>query len=108
MDRHRWRTIGVVTGIYTFMAMIKFVGMSLQHFGWCLWFTFFTLFEPEQAIEHYQKSPGDWFQWLHYGPNMTVVGTGSTLNNVVLMLMGIASFGFGMRIFARRDLPAPL
>lgn len=108
MDRHRWRTIGVVTGIYTSMAMIKFVGMSLQGFGWCLWFTFFTLFEPEQAIEQYQKSPDVWFQWLHWGPNMTVVGTGSTLKNVVLVLMGIASFGFGMRIFARRDLPAPL
>lgn len=108
MDRHRWRTIGVVTGIYTAMAMIKFVGMSLRNADWCLWFTFFSFFEPEQAIERYQNAPDSTFQWLHYGRDMTLLGTGTTTNNVALLMMGIACYGIGLRIFSRRDLPAPL
>ena len=107
-DRHRWRTIGILTGIYTVMAMIKVAGMSIKNAGWCMWFTFFSLFEPEQAIEHHQKAPSELFQWLHYGRDMSVIGTGSTLNNLALLVLGILCYAIGLRVFSRRDLPAPL
>jgi ABC-2 type transport system permease protein len=108
MDRHRWRTIGIATGTYTVMAMIKFAGMSLQNADWCLWLTYFSFLEPEQAIEHFQKSPGELVQWLRYGREMQVLGSGTTLKNLVLVCMGVGSFALGQRIFSRRDLPAPL
>ncbi len=108
IDRHRWRTIGVVTGIYMVMAMIKFVGMSLRNADWCLWLTFFSFFEPEQAIERYQNSPSGSLQWLHYGRDMTLLGTGTTTNNLALIVMGLTCYWLGLRAFSRRDLPAPL
>jgi ABC-2 type transport system permease protein len=108
LDRHRWRTIGIVTGIYTVMAMFKFAGMSLHHAGWCLWLTFFTFFEPEQAIAIYQKSGGRSWQWLNYGPKHELLGTGTTLNNVALIALGLTCYWIGLRVFSRRDLPAPL
>ena len=108
MDRHRWRTIGLVTGIYTVMALFKFVGMSIKDAGWCKWFTVFSFFEPEQAIERYQRAPSEMFQWIDYGQDFSVVGTGTTLNNVALLFLGVACYAIGLRIFSRRDLPAPL
>lgn len=107
-DRHRWRTIGIVTGIYTVMAMVKFVGMSIQNASFCLWFTFFSFFEPEKAIERFQHGRGGMFEWLEYGRDGVLLGPGTTTNNVVLFLMGVACYWIGVRFFKRRDLPAPL
>jgi ABC-2 type transport system permease protein len=107
-DRHRWRTIGIVAGIYTVMAMLKFAGMSLHNAGWCLWLTFFSFFEPERAIERMQKSSTLNLEWLHYGRDLTLLGTGTTTNNLALLLLGASCYVMGLRIFDRRDLPAPL
>lgn len=107
-DRHRWRTIGAVTGIYTVMAMFKLVGMSLQHWGVFLWFTFFTLYEPEQAIEIYQKSPAGLWALGTYNVQGQFASLGPMANNLCLLGLGLACYAWGVKIFARRDLPAPV
>lgn len=107
-DRHRWRTIGIVTSVYTVMAMLKFAGMTLRHAGWLLWFTFFSFFEPERAIERFQTGHSSGVEWLHYGPDLTLLGTGTTTNNLALLVMGAVCYAVGLYVFSRRDLPAPL
>ncbi len=108
VDRHRWRTIGLVTGIYTVMAMFKLVGMSLKSGGMFLWFTFFTFYEPEQAIEMYQKSPASLWSWVTWNQQGQFASLGPMANNLCLVGLGFACYFAGARFFARRDLPAPL
>jgi ABC-2 type transport system permease protein len=108
LDRHRWRTIGLVTGIYTVMAMFKFVGMSLKNAGAFLWFTFFTLYEPEQAIELFQKNPRALWTWIARSQHGEFASLGPMANNLLLIALGIGFYAVGSRVFVRRDLPAPL
>ncbi len=107
-DRHRWRTIGVVTGVYTVMAMFKFAGMSLKHAGTFLWFTFFTFYEPEQAIELYQKNPASLWWWQVPSKHYEFATLGPMTDNLMLLGLGFCCYAIGFRYFSRRDLPAPL
>jgi ABC-2 type transport system permease protein len=107
-DRHRWRTIGIVTGIYTAMALFKLVGMSLKNGAIFLWFTFFTFYEPEQAIEIYQRSPQSLWSWAAVNQQGEFASLGPMTNNLILLGLGIGCYWWGVRVFSRRDLPAPV
>ena len=112
-DRYRWRTIGIVTGIYVVAALIKVLAMSVQSMQWTSYFTFFSLYEPELAIAEIDRDVSVATQWFMYRANAETgveqfVGLAPLTQNVLLLAMGIGFLIAGQIIFKRRDLPAPI
>ncbi len=107
-DRYRWRTIGLVVGIYIVQLTLKIVGLASDRVAWFGRLTFFTAYEPVRfvSIAVYQPE-STWSlvlrdeagRWVSFGPlgyNLILLGTGA-----VAYLLATAAFH-------RRDLPAPL
>ena len=90
-DRHRWRAIGLVSGIYMLSWLIKLVGRAAPKLEWLNYGSFLSLFEPQKLI-------GD--------PENIV--RNSLFYDGTLIGLGLAAYVAAAVVFARRDLPAPL
>jgi len=106
-DRYRWRTIGIVSGLYIVMALIKVLSMSVRGLSWTGWFTFFSLYEPEVDIAMIEKDSAAAYQLAIFVEG-NFVGLGPFGNNLCLMFFGAAFWILGLVIFQKRDLPAPI
>ncbi len=107
-DRYRWRTIGIIVVLYGLQIVAKLVGMSADEYAWLQFASAFTAYEPEAFVYIAHELPqftwtfvkrDDAGQWLGFGP-MTFHAT--------LAAIGLVGYGIALRIFCRRDLPAPL
>ena len=106
-DMYRWRTIGIVTGIYVIAALIKVMAMSIERLAWTSYFSFFSLYEPEVAIAEIDRDPNIAYQWVMESSN-GIVSLGPLSQNAIYLGWGLAFFVVGFILFRRRDLPAPL
>lgn len=106
-DRHRWRTIGLIVGIFVGQTVLKVLGVTVGRFAWVLNFTFFTAYEPESfvsiAVNHPEHA---WSVWMH--ADGRDLGFGPLVYDLVLLGLGLGSYLLAAVIFSRRDLPAPL
>lgn len=107
-DRYRWRTIGIVIGVYFLQTMAKLAGMAIEELAWMSYLTVFTAYEPELVVRVAHLTPeftwsftitGDDGAWQSFGP-MTY--------HMVMIVIGLLCYGLAVLIFTRRDLPAPL
>ena len=107
-DRFRWRTIGLVVGIYVVETVIELTGMAVQSCWWMLNFTFFAVYEPVSFATEYAKNPETAWKFfadesLGYLPDFGPLGC-----DFALLAMGTSAAGIGAIVFIKRDLPAPL
>lgn len=107
-DRYRWRTIGIVGGIYVFSALVKIGGMASPNFAWLLWLSFFSLYEPEAFVALSMQAPDAAWHFLN-----TETGAGQGLlgplgKDALLFALGLTMHLVGAVVFVKRDLPAPL
>lgn len=107
-DRFRWRTLGILAGIYIVQAMIKVGSMASETFRWLQWFTYFTLYEPSLLIEISDSHPERTFWFGRYKELDEFAGLGSLGVNLTLLLLAVICLVVGAIVFKRRDLPAPL
>ena len=107
-DRFRWRTLGIVVGIYFVGGLVKVASMATEKLSWLKFFTFYTLYEPALCIETVEKRPESTWHLLRYSSESELLGLGPAGMNLLLLLLGTACFLVGMRAFRNRDLPAPL
>ena len=107
-DRYRWRTIGIVIGVYFLQSMAKLAGMAIEEASWLCYLTAFTAYEPELAVRVADLTPefawsfaitAEDGSWQAYGP-MTY--------HCLLGGLGVLFYALAVWIFRRRDLPAPL
>lgn len=90
-DRYRWRTIGLVGGIYVVQLVVKMISRVVESLDWLMYATFLGAYQPQiLATEPDQV----WELSLRY--------------NGVLLGLGLLAFALSALIFCRRDLPAPL
>ena len=108
LDRFRWRTLGIGVAIYMVAAMIKILGMSSETFSWTSWLTFFSLYEPELSIKLFQNDPAAMWQLMMFEEDGAWRGFGQLGHNLILAISTGVFFLLAMRIFYRRDIPAPL
>jgi ABC-2 type transport system permease protein len=107
-DRYRWRTLGIVAAFYFLGAMLKILGMAVERYHWTIYCSFFGYYDPAAAVELCQSQPGA-LGWLgQYGPAGKLIGIGPLGDNLLLLGVGVVLFLWGARIFAKRDLPAPV
>ncbi len=107
IDQYRWRTIGIVIGIYVLQALLFILGKSTKKTRFLVPFSFLAAYQPDwmvQATAHMNMSPLTFFvptnEWLgfHFGP----AGF-----SAALLTLGIACYAVAFIAFSRRDLPAP-
>ncbi|MCA9119996.1 MAG: ABC transporter permease subunit [Planctomycetaceae bacterium] len=107
-DRYRWRTIGIVVGVYMLQIVLKLFGMSADELYWLKFLSAFTAYEPESLVQIAHQFPeyawslsvrDDEGVWQAYGP-LSLYS--------VLASIGLACYGLALKIFSTRDLPAPL
>lgn len=107
-DRYRWRTIGLVVGIYVVQLLIYLLAKATPGTAWCHSFTFFSLYHPD-GIVHLMMRNAD-AGWALTQPRSTfwVTSLGPLGISIALLLMAVACFAAAAWIFKRRDLPAPV
>jgi ABC-2 type transport system permease protein len=90
-DRYRWRTIGMIGGVYVVALVLKLVARMAPGFEWMKYLSFLTAFEPQLFVNHPAEA---WSMSLPY--------------NAILLGLGAAAYLAAVVVFCRRDLPAPL
>ena len=107
-DRFRWRTLGIVAAFYFAGAMLKILGMASETWSWVIRLSFFGLYEPASSIELNQSAPGAAWRFAEFSEASGLTGGGPLVNLLILFAMGAFFYIWGARIFAKRDLPAPV
>lgn len=108
MDRYRWRTLGLVAAFYFINAGLKLLGLSSEKWSWVTNISIFGFFSPAGAIERASK---DWTSVFHLSSTNAegmIKGSGNLAECVIMFGLGAIFFAIGLRIFERRDLPAPV
>ena len=107
-DRYRWRTLGVVAAFFFANAGMKILGMGSEKLAWVENCCLFGLYHPASAIERAQAQPGAQFWLYEYGNSGAIHRLGSFPNSILLVAIGLMFYWLGLKIFIRRDLPAPM
>lgn len=110
-DRYRWRTIGIMIGIYVIQFLMFLLSKATDWTGFVGYASFFSCYQPDAIVMYAQRHPESaWsiftpssaqsIQWPHLlGP----VGL-----SLVLLTLGITFYTVAWLRFRSRDLPAPL
>ncbi len=106
-DRYRWRTIGIVSGLYIVSMVLKILGMAFEHFAWLKSLSLFTAYEPQRFISIAVRSPEDTWAFTRLAAD-GFVELGPMSYNGILLAVAAAGYIGAAIVFHRRDLPAPL
>ena len=104
LDRHRWRTIGILVGFYVLSMLAEIVGQAFPSLAPVRHLSFHSLYEPIQAVV--RDGAGD--AWWGRNGDGQVVGLGPLAANLVLLTCGTGALAAALRCFCRRDVPAPI
>jgi len=107
-DRYRWRTLGIVAAFFFSNAGMKIMGMGSDKLYWLEYCSVFGLYHPASSIEQAQQNPWAAFWLIEIGPEGGWLALGTLGNCLVLLLIGSLLYWIGLRIFVKRDVPAPM
>lgn len=107
-DRYRWRTIGIVVGIYVFQIILKLVGMAADEVNWMLYYSAFTAYEPEAFVHVADATPAFAWSLSIYDAEGQWKSWGPLAYHLVMATIGVVAYLAAAVIFIRRDLPAPM
>lgn len=107
-DRYRWRTIGLVVGIYIVQLTLKIVGLASDRVAWFGRLTFFTAYEPVRFVSIAIYQPESTWSIVLRDEAGQWAGLGPLGYNLILLGTGLIAYLLATAIFHRRDLPAPL
>ena len=105
-DRYRWRTIGIVTGVFIIQAIVKFVGLGIEELQWLLYCSALTPYEPEKFVQIANLRPDAAWHWLAASPTSSILELGPLGYHAIMAGIGLLSYLLATLIFLRRDLPA--
>ena len=107
-DRYRWRTLGIVAAFFFVNAGLKVMGVGSEKLAFVKNMTVFGLYHPASAIERAQTHPWSPFWFFQHDETGAIAGLGEMSNFILLLLIGVIFYFVGLRIFEKRDLPAPM
>jgi ABC-2 type transport system permease protein len=108
LDRYRWRTIGIVTGLYVVSMIFKIVGIAFAQFSWLKTISLFTAYEPQKFIALAVRTPDAAWSLARYTDSGAFLEPGPMGYNLILLAVAAVSYLAAGIVFHRRDLPAPL
>ena len=107
LDRYRWRTIGVVVGVYVVQLLIFLLAKATPSTAWCGSFTFFSLYRPSGIVHELMRDPEVAWRLTHTKTAFWTTNLGPLGISLALLGMALACFTAAAWVFQRRDLPAP-
>lgn len=107
-DRYRWRTLGIVAAFFFANAGLKILGMGSERLAWVKNWSVFGFYHPAASIERAFNNPSTPFWIFSYDESGAIHGLGEMTNFILLILCGVGFYYAGLRIFEKRDLPAPM
>lgn len=106
LDRYRWRTVGAVITIYVIQTVMYGLGRAAEQIGFLEHLTFLTCYRPQKLVST-AIDPGTGGPWRLL-PRGDEEWLGPMAFPLILFMMGLACYALAVRIFRKRDLPAPL
>ncbi len=108
LDRYRWRTIGIVVGVYVVSIIVKLLGQAISEVAWLQYFSIFSAYEPQKFISIAMHEPANGWALMRRDEAGQIRELGPLGYNLILVLCGVVSYVLAGVVFRRRDLPAPL
>lgn len=106
LDRYRWRTVGIVVGIYVVQVVMFALGLVSKSLSWMLGCTFLSCYKPQNMTALIDKGTlaAPWS--LSETPKNFAFPP--LVYPLILLVIGTVFYAAAVVIFKRRDLPAPL
>ncbi len=110
-DRYRWRTLGIVMGIFIVQFLLQILSKATDATAFVGNFTFLSAYKPDAMVHFASQVPaGDWWLWVPQEARSTswphALGP---LGMTLLLLFGGALWMLlAAWRFRTRDIPAPL
>jgi ABC-2 type transport system permease protein len=108
MDRYRWRTIGIVVGVYVVMIIVKLLGQAINEVAWLQYLSIFTAYEPQKFVSIALHEPAMAWALAMRDAEGQFKELGPLGYNLVMVGSGVVCYALAGVVFGRRDLPAPL
>jgi ABC-2 type transport system permease protein len=107
-DQYRWRSIGVVIGIYVLQLLLFILSKSMPSMAFLKPFTFLAAYQPDWMVRVVHNSPEQsWYLFMGDQATTWQETLGPLGYTAVLIAMGIACYAVAYWRFEKRDLPAP-
>ena len=106
LDRYRWRTVGIVVGMYVTQVIFYGLGYASKSASWLLNLTILSCYKPQKMTSLVaEQSISTPFTLQRIDEDLTLA---PVFYPLILVCLGIVFFALAIRSFERRDLPAPL
>lgn len=105
-DQYRWRTIGIVVGIYVLSALAFVLSRTTDKARWCQYLSFLTAYQPDWMVRAVGVEDVHPFAIVLQTPEGLTLGPFGY--SLVLLAAGSGCLLVATYRFSRRDLPAPL
>ncbi len=110
-DRYRWRTLGMVIGVYIIQLLMLLLSKATDHMQWVGNLTFLSAYQPDSIVYFSRHSTYDAW-WLMIPADRQTVSWPYTLGPLgltcALLALGLLFFAGAVWRFHTRDIPAPL
>jgi len=110
-DRYRWRTLGIVIGVYVIQLLLLLLSRATQWTKWVGYLSFLSAYQPD-AIVHFSRDSLSQAWWLVVPPERQSTSWPHSLGPLgltcLLMALGLLFWSVGVWRFRRRDIPAPI
>lgn len=108
LDQYRWRSIGIVIGIYILQALLFALGKSTAATRFLIYFTFISAYQPDWMVQAVSSLGISSSSIAITSPQWPGFQFGPAGYSLFLIAMGMVAYASAVCVFARRDLPAPL
>jgi len=110
-DQYRWRTIGLVIGVYVTQLLLFVLSKSTPRTRFLMPFSFFGAYQPDWMVKTIAQDDMPMFEILRRrsAPDsfFTDYEIGPLGYSLILILLGLGLYIAACVIFCRRDIPAP-
>jgi len=117
IDQYRWRTIGIVIGVYVLQLLLFVLAKSTPKLGFLKPFSFLAAYQPDWIVQTVHRDPSSAWAWTVPTSKVseTLASTapwwtdrvGPVSYVAMLLLLGCIFYCIGYLRFRVRDLPAP-
>jgi ABC-2 type transport system permease protein len=102
-DNQRWRTVGMMVGIYVISAALAIIGQISEGWRWIRYLSFLNAYKPQTMVARPEAA---WLLIAERRDHSLHIGMGGY--QLVLIAVGLVCYVAGAVVFARREIPAPI
>lgn len=107
-DQYRWRSIGIVIGVYVLNLLLFILSKSTPGMSMFKPFTFLSAYQPDWMVQLVHNEPAKQWYWSNASSAKNWQETLGPMGYIsVLMGLGTLAYAVAFWKFTRRDLPAP-